>query len=187
MTENIFDQRRKALEETFFAKRNQELLDSLRVRLTKEQTKQRLAEVSGIRDPQTLEQLVQAGVRPETLMALSLVPLVMVAWADDIVQNGERRIILKFAQQEGIQPQDEAYRVLELWLEDKPDDRLLEAWKAYIAALRQQLEAAAVEELRRRIIGQARRIARAAGGFYGMLGTTEAEERLIEQLDAAFQ
>ncbi|GIW93181.1 MAG: hypothetical protein KatS3mg110_1222 [Pirellulaceae bacterium] len=187
MTENIFEQRRKALEEAFFAKRNQELLDALRAQLTNEQLKKRLSEISGIQDPQVLEHLVQAGVRPETLMALSLVPLVMVAWADDIVQDGERRIILKAAEQEGLKPQDEAYRLLQAWLDEKPEDRLLQDWRAYVAALRQRVSPETLQALRSRIIGQAKRIARAAGGFYGFLSTTEAEERLIQQLEKAFE
>lgn len=187
MTENIFEQRRKALEETFFAKRNQELLDSLRRRLTTAELKQRLSEISGITDDATLEHLVAAGIGPQTLTALMLVPLVMVAWADDIVQKGERRVILRAAAEDGLQPTDPAYRLLESWLDEKPDQRLLSDWKAYLQALKQRLSPETIDELRDKIVGRARRVARITGGFYGWFATTETEQRLIEELDAAFK
>jgi hypothetical protein len=187
MTDSIFDQRRKALEETFFAKRDQELLESLRRKLTTAELKKQLAELSGISDDRLLEHLVSAGIGPQTLAALMLVPLIMIAWCDEIVQPDERKLILKAAMEDGIQPSDPAYRLLESWLTEKPDSRLLNDWKAYVAALKQRLAPQTVDELREKIVGRARRIARIAGGFFGWMATTEAEERLIRELEAAFR
>lgn len=186
MIDDIFSQRGRALEEAFFSKRNQDLLQKLRADLEGQERKKQLAEVSGIREDSVLTSLVEAGVTPEAFTAVTLIPLILVAWADDFVDAHERKAILKAAQQEGICEEDAACQLLESWIREKPDDKLLGAWKAYIAALRRTLAPESIEEIKEKIVRRARRVARAAGGILGVATVTKAEQEVISALESAF-
>ena len=86
--------RERSLEETFFGKVNAELLDKLRSDTERAASREGLARVSGIADAEVLDRLVELGISPETWTALSLVPLVEVAWANGEVEDKERRAVL---------------------------------------------------------------------------------------------
>ena len=89
--------RRNELEETFFSQRDQELMQTLRERIASQERLKALAEVSGITDGELLAQLDQLDVSAETVAALSLVPLVAVAWADGTIDPKERNAVLAAA------------------------------------------------------------------------------------------
>jgi hypothetical protein len=179
--------REKALEESFFAKRNQKLLEALREKRAREQGREVLAEVSGIADADVLDKLVELGIGAETWTALSLVPLVEVAWANGQVEEKERRAVLAGAEANGIVAGSPGYELLQGWLAQRPDARLLETWGEYIVGLRASLEAAEIHALRDEVLGRARAVAKAAGGFLG-LGTriSSEEEVVLRELARAF-
>ncbi len=187
MTDDVFAKRAKTLEDAFFAKRDQELLERLRNEDTGKAVKEQLASVSGINDDAVLNHLVAHGVSPAAFAAVSLVPLVLVAWADDFVQVPERKEILNMASKEGIREGDPAYKLLESWMHEKPDDGLLADWKAYIDALKRTFAPPSMEELRDRVISRAQRVARAAGGFYGVTSISDTEKTILAEMDAAFR
>src|ERR687891_288917 len=87
MSEEFLGDRRKALEEEFFAKQNQQLLRQLRETTAVRTQKEALAAALGITDDDVLEHLMALGLSSETLAALSLVPLVEVAWAEGRVDT----------------------------------------------------------------------------------------------------
>ena len=68
--------RGKALEDLFFANRDQELMAKLRGELVTEKKLEALSAASGITDQHTLDMLISNEVTPETLTAVSLIPLV---------------------------------------------------------------------------------------------------------------
>ena len=73
----------RALEEAFYTKENARLLEQLR------EKKQRTAlrEVVQIEDDAFLDRLIELGINSEAVLALKLVPLLAVAWADGILDN----------------------------------------------------------------------------------------------------
>jgi hypothetical protein len=78
--------------------------------------------------------------------------------------------------------------ILKQWLEHKPDPQLLEAWKHYIRGLCEQLTAPQKAALRTEVIGHARQVAQAAGGFLGLGNKiSKAEQDMLDQLDTAFE
>ena len=91
MADEFLGDRKKALEESFFAKENAKLVERLRNRKLAEQAEQSLMQASGIRDTQILRKLVELGIEADTWAAISLVPLIEVAWADGNVDPKERR------------------------------------------------------------------------------------------------
>jgi len=187
MKRDSFSGRRNELEEKFFAERDQELLRQLREKAASRDRKKALAEASGIDDEDLIEQLDRFEVSGETLTALSLVPLVAVAWADGSVDAKERRAVLDAAEQAGMERGHPGYPLLAQWLEQKPDAELLAVWKGYVATLSQTLSETAKTALREDLLGRARAVAEAAGGLLGLGGKiSRSEQAVLSDLERAF-
>ncbi|MFP6563731.1 MAG: hypothetical protein VCC02_13520 [Myxococcota bacterium] len=185
MSEYLGD-RRKALEESFFAKQEQKLLDEIRQQRDQEAGIQALAGACGIDDASVVEALIGAGIEPETLPALTLIPLVMVAWADGKVQDEERTAILESAASHGVRAGQPPAVLLESWLAVRPPDSLFDAWLGYAEGLRDQLGETERQAVKRDLVGRARAVAAAAGGILGIgPKTSGAEKAVLEKIEAA--
>ncbi|HUT13994.1 MAG TPA: hypothetical protein VMY37_02470 [Thermoguttaceae bacterium] len=177
---------RRALEEQFFHERDRELLQALREKTAAKERKQALAEASGITDEDLLGQLDKLNLGPETLAALSLVPLIAVAWADGKMDAKERQAVLAAAEQKDIQADHPGHQLLEGWLQRPPDKKLLKVWKDYVAALGETLSESARSALKQDLLGRARAVAEAAGGMLG-LGSkvSKSEQAVLAELEEA--
>ena len=183
----ILNDRRRALENSFFAARDQQLLEQLKSDAEAESQLQELASASGIEDRQVLEELMAAGVATETMAALSLVPLVQVAWADGTMDDREKEAILAAAREEGLGEQDPAYQLLEQWLSVSSSPALFDSWSEYVSTLVTTLSDTASENLKQTTLSRARRVAEAAGGFMGMGNKVSSEEQaILDRLEASF-
>jgi hypothetical protein len=186
MSEFMFKQGRNLME-SFFLKRDAELVARQRELERMQHTQKALAEVSGIANPDILRRLVELDIAPAVLASLAAVPLVEVAWADGHIQDDERKAIHDAAAtlDAGRHKIDTA--LLDSWLDHKPPKKLLEAWLHYVAGLCEVLTPAQCDGLRRSLLDRATQVAEAAGGFLG-LGTVSAEERaVLEKMDRAFR
>lgn len=183
----VLGDRKKALEEQFFARQEREMRERVRRQAAERDRREALAEASGVRDPAVLDRLVALGIEPEAVTALSLVPLVQVAWADRTLHDREREAVLRGAEEAGVGPDHPAREVLDGWLRERPGGDLLEAWKGYARALAESLEPAERDSLRRELLDRARGVAEAAGGFLGMGKVSDAEQAVLEELAAAFR
>jgi len=187
MKPESFGGRRRDLEEKFFAQRDQELLRALREKAALGERKQALAEASGIADEELLDQLQQLDIGAETLAALSLVPLIAVAWADGSIDSKERRAVLSAAEQKGVGTEHPGYPLLERWLQEQPDPALLAAWKEYVSILSQTLDESALSDLKAGLLGRARAVAEAAGGLLGLGNrVSKSEQAVLDELEQAF-
>jgi hypothetical protein len=187
MKPESFSGRRRELEDKFFAQRDQELLKALREKAALRERKEALAEASGITDEDLLDQLQQLDIGAETLAALSLVPLIAVAWADGSIDLKERRAVLSAAEQKGIGTADPGYQLLERWLQQQPDPALLTAWMEYVSTLSQTLSEAALNALKEDLLGRARAVAEAAGGLLGLGNrVSKSEQAVLGELEQAF-
>ena len=188
MSDEFLGDRKKALEESFFAKQNAELLERIKAEREKQATQEGLQRVSAISDPEVLGKLVELGIAPETWSAISLVPLVEVAWANGQVEAKERVAVLSGADANGVIAGSPAHQLLEGWLARRPDARLLAVWGECIVALCARLSAAERNSLKQQVLGRAREVAAAAGGFLGLGNKISAEEEVVlEQLAKAFK
>jgi hypothetical protein len=172
----------KALEDAFFARENARLLEQLRAKAQKEERRQALRAVIQVKDDQLVDHLLELGLGPETVLAVSLVPLAMVAWADGAMQPRERDAILRAAAEKGIGPGSIARQVLENWLSHPPSAKLVEAWKLYTRTIWPSLTQHEREEVRQAGLERARSIAEAAGGFLGLGGVTARERAVLDEL-----
>jgi hypothetical protein len=176
--------RGRALEDAFFNKQNEALLEKLRAKEQAAKRKQGLAEATGITDEAVLDELVTAGVEPTTLTALALAPLVLLAWRDGKLEERERGAILHAAKEEGIAPGSAPYQLLDKWMADRPGDSLIDAWKGYVGALRTSLPPASYAALRKDILDRTAHVARSAGGFLGFNSVTKEEKEILARLKA---
>jgi hypothetical protein len=180
MGEEILSDRRKALEDQFFQKQDAALLRRLREASAGEAARKQLSEASGIRDPAAIDAIVAAGIEAETLAALGVVPLIAVAWADGKLESNERSAVLQAAASAGLAKGTPAHALLEGWLAVRPSPSLLEAWRGYVSALPEAVRRA----LRTDVLGRAREIAAAAGGFLGLGRKVSADEaRVLAELE----
>lgn len=180
---DMLSKRGKALENAFFAQRDQELLDAFQIKLDAEQ----LSELTGITDPEVLEHLEQAGVTSQTVAALGLVPLVEVAWADGRMQEAEQEAILEAALKSGIAEGSPSRRLLQTWLVSPPPADLREGWKAYVASLKETMSDAALRSVKAGVMGRATDVAKAAGGLLGIGAIGPLEKKTLADLEAAFE
>lgn len=188
MSDSFLDDRRRGLEEAFFTQHNRELLERMRQKASHEEALAGLTAASGITNLAVLEELVARGVRPETLAALSLLPLVLVAWADGSISEAEKNAVLAAAGDRGVAPGSAAHELLQGWLQIHPHREVVEAWKDYVAALVDgPLDEAAAAALEKDVLGRAREVAAASGGFLG-LGSkiSDQEEAVLANLADAF-
>jgi hypothetical protein len=175
------------LESAFFLKEDLKLIEKLREMRKLEETKQSLAQVSGIQNEKILQKLVELDIHPEILAALSVVPLIEVAWADGSVDMKEREAIMKAVGSTGISEGDPRFTLVEQWLTHRPKPELLEAWMHYIEGLSERLGEQEVNMLREGLLAQARSVAEAAGGFLGLTSKISQEEaEMLEKLKTAF-
>jgi hypothetical protein len=187
MSDDFLGDRRKALEDQFFEKQNRQLLDSLRDKREAGDRTSALAAASGIGDTAVLEKLVALEIGVDALAALSLIPLVAVAWADGVVQAREKEAVLQAAGAEGLKTDDVSYQLLESWLAQRPGPELVSVWKDYMGALSAHLDQGSRGALKNELLGRARTVAKAAGGFLGLGNKVSAEEaRVLDELEAVF-
>ena len=187
MADQVLGDRRKALEEQFFTKHNEQLRKQLRQSQEKQASREALARVAGNADVEVLDRLVELGIGPETWAALEIVPLVEVAWADAKLEEKERSAVLKAAEANGITADSPSHALLEDWLTHRPDGRLLAAWGEYVVDLCASLDPAQKAALRDEMLGRARTVAEAAGGFLGLGNKISREEEVVlQQLEKPF-
>jgi len=172
------------LEAAFFVGTNTGLLDELRRKAEAGQRLEMLREVVKIQDEAFLNRLDTLGVRPQTALAVTLIPLVFVAWADGNLDERERNAVLEAAKQRGVAAEGIARQLLSTWLAKKPDPRLLSIWKSYVRRLWGCFTADERWEMRQNLLGSARGVAEAAGGFLGLTSKMSPEERrVLEEIE----
>jgi hypothetical protein len=181
-----FSERRKGLEEAFFKDRDQQLLAKMRGEMQAMEERKQLAHVSGITAEHVLHNLVQAGVRAETLTAVGLIPMVEVAWCDGMVSSEERDAVLNAAIQQGIHRDSAPHELLKQWLTTRPDSHVVAAWKEYVRELAHLMPKESIAELKRNMVDRCTRVAESAGGFLGLSTISKSERSAIDEFARAW-
>jgi hypothetical protein len=186
VTRDTMDERRSALEDEFFHKADQQKLAAMKGKLEAQATREELRKVSGMTDDDVLDKLVALGLSGKTVAALSLVPLIMVAWADGSIQDNERDAILHGATGKGLEAGSPGHELLTSWLAKKPDESLFDAWAGYIKSLSAQLNDEQTRLLKKQVVNFASLVAGSAGGFLGVGKVSGSEEKALARIEAAF-
>lgn len=177
MPSDFFADRRKGLEDAFFAEQDAVLRRRLREDDEANARRAALTAASGIADTALLDRLHALGITPATLAALSLTPLAVVAWADGAVDERERAAALSGAGLFGFRPGDAGYKLLDSWLTRRPSPELLSAWRAYVAVLLPGLGEQERVAFRTNILARTQAVAEAAGALLGVWPRVSDSER----------
>lgn len=175
----------KALEDSFFARENAQLLKKLKEKDAEEAKREAFKEVANIESEELVDALIALELEVSDLAALSIVPLVEVAWADGEIQDKERKAILKAAGEVGITPGAENYELLVNWLNKKPEAELMDCWTRYAGDIEASLDSSLGAVLKERLMTRTRKVAKAAGGFLGIGTVSRAEQAVLDKLEKA--
>jgi hypothetical protein len=184
---DAFADRGKGLEEEYFRKREQELVEKLRRRADEDATKQRLGEQAGVADEEILRDLQALGYTPETVAVLHLMPLVQVAWAEGGVSDRERELIVEAARARGIEAGTPADAQLSEWLTARPSEALFERNLRVIRAILAARPAAEGEASRSDLLATATAIAEASGGVLGFRSVSSEERALLARISSELE
>lgn len=123
-------------------------------------------------DVELAEALKTLGMDATSFRALALLPVVHVAWADGRVQDAERELILRLAE-ERYHLAEEGLRVLRNWLHHEPTTGYVRRGHKVLLGL-SKVEGFGRDALTD-VVGFSQEVARAAGGVFGF-GAVSAEE-----------
>lgn len=179
MSDDAMAKRGKGLEEEYFHRKEQELIEKLRKRREAEAQMKELAEASGIPNEDILKTLQELGYTRDTVSLLHLMPLISVAWADNKVSGPEREMILEAAQLHGVAKEGAAYQQLIEWLTHRPSDEFLDQTLRVIAGLAGTAAPDAKGIDRDKLLELSTRVAAASGGILGLGNKISAEEQAL--------
>ncbi len=184
---NDLNQQRKSLEDSFFGQSDEGLIAELEAAITEGQDKQERIEMFGVSDANVVRRLKDLGLGNKALAAVSLVPLVQVAWADGKIQSNERNALLSAAERAGLPPGGIAYKVFKGWLSEPPAEDQIQLWKDYVKAVTNELDAEQREFMKQEFLGRAEQIAAAAGGILLRIGSvSKSEQAVLDDLASVF-
>jgi hypothetical protein len=179
--------RGKSLEDAFFAQRDRELLDALKLKYTAEEKQQILAMAINIREDHILGEIAKLDSGLEIVAAMALLPLVEVAWCDGEVSAAEKSAVLRGAGEMSLAADSPMYPLLQSWLDTRPAPAAIQAWKDYVRALIASVGPTTAAKLKQGVMGRAEKVAKAAGGFLGFGDKVSAAERAcLDDLSSAF-
>ncbi len=165
----------RTLEDAFFTKENARLLEQLK----EKQKREALREMVKVEDETFLDRLIELGIGPETVLALTLVPLIAVAWADGTLDGRERDAIIKAAEEKGVSPETAGHQLLETWLSRRPERELFDSWKQYVRDIWETFTDEERQRMRERTLDWALAVAEASGGFLGVISKVSPSERVV--------
>jgi hypothetical protein len=180
------DRIKRSLEDQFFFNEDLKLMEKKRFLEQMKETKEAIKEVSGIQDEKVLKKLVELNIRPETMASLAIVPLLEVAWANGIIGREEKETVLDAVKRFGWASNSIDYKLLELWLEHKPEPSLLQAWMCYTEYVCKKMNTDEVENLKTEIMSHARAIAEVSGGILGIGSVSKNEKEMLQVIEDAF-
>lgn len=173
------DKETSKLEDAFFMQEDKRLLEQMKAKTARGEQLKQLKDSTGIQDDTLIGKLLDLGLESQTLAALSLVPLVRVAWADGSVDDKERAAVMQAAKEGGVQPGSPGHQMLDKWLNRGADPALIKAWAEFAKTLASRLHGGDREALAASIVDKARTVAEASGGFMGMGNKVSKEEQAV--------
>lgn len=178
---DTFAERGRALEEDYFRKKDRDLVEKMRQAAAAEQARGEIGQQTGLTDPALLQELLDLGFAPDTVVLLPLVPVLEVAWAEGGITPAERDLLISLARSRGIEAGGAADRQLTLWMTSKPEPAVFQRAGRLIAAMLSsgtgQAGAALTAD---KLVEYCEQIAAVSGGIFGTsLRSITGEERAL--------
>lgn len=177
----------RSREDEYFRRKDRELVERMRREAVLNQERQELEARSGIHDPALLQELQALGFAPETVSLLPLIPVVQVAWAEGGISDAERRLILQFARERGIQEGSAADAQLADWLNTQPSEDVFARAMRLIRAMLDEPATDSGDLRADDLIHRCEEIAAASGGIAGFRKISPGERSLLGQIEQALK
>lgn len=182
--DNPLGQRGRALEDAYFRKKDQELVEKMRRAAAVEQAQRDMSQQIGVDDPEIVRELQALGFTADTVTLLPFVPLVQIAWAEGGVTNVERELILKLVRTRGVVEGSAADRQLGEWLARRPNPQVFERATRLIRALLAAPTPVQPHLTADELVKYCEDIAAASGGVLGMKKISAEERALLATIAA---
>ncbi|MEZ4704116.1 MAG: hypothetical protein R3A11_02785 [Bdellovibrionota bacterium] len=121
-----------AFEEKFFSQSDHEKLKALQEKIAKENEIASLRKQLGDVDNQVLETFLKKNLTSKNIAGLLFFPLIVVAWADETLDQKEKKAILESLKSCSIDNQSMTFALIQSWLENRPTQDLEKLWESYI-------------------------------------------------------
>jgi len=184
---DLLEERGRALEETFFYLAENTLLEKIKKEEADTDLREHLKMITGIEGQSSLDNLISLNITTSSVMALTYIPFIAVAWADGAIEDFEKAIILNKAKAELGHNSLETIELLNNWLTERPSDLLLNVWKEYVWAFKKNHTSAEYTAFTREVIHFSHDIASIAGGIFGIGYESKSEKDLITSFENLFE
>lgn len=161
------DEKRKAQEEDYFRKQDQQAAQRLKFK--------KALESAGVTDEELKKTLLEAGYDDDSARALYLVPVIDVAWADGRLDPEEIATFKKILKTRGIEESSKAFQLATVWLEKGVDNPQYQTAKKLFDPFLVQLKKGGKTD-NTWILEAADLVASATGGLFGFGNKTSSEE-----------
>lgn len=175
--DDAFTRRSRKTEDDYFRKKEQELIEKLKEKKSREAARKDLSAAVGVTDEGILQCLEELGYDRDAVCVLHLFPLVAVAWADGEVSAKERLKIVEIARAWGIAEGEAADRKLREWLDQRPEEITIQRSLQVIRDIQRFRPDPKQRHYHDRILGLCEQVAEASGGFLGIGKKISPEER----------
>lgn len=145
-----------------------------------------LREVLGLSDVGLLFQFLSQGLDAPKAAAIELAPLAFVAWASGSVTDKESAATIKAIHESVLLEFPKTWPVIQSWLDNRPQTDLWNLWVDYTRYRLERMTTAHKREMKRRLLGHARTVARASGGWLGIGSICREEQTVIDQIERVF-
>lgn len=163
-------------EEKYFkaieAEQRAQLREKLAANAQALEEQRRIAASAGTDDLDVAARIRALGFDGDSARVFDLLPLVHVAWADGTIQRAERATLLRVLESRGIEPNSEAFRLIESLLEERPSDAFLNESLSVLRTVTGGLGERATD-----IVDLCIDIAAASGGFLGLGQRIDTDEK----------
>jgi DNA polymerase III epsilon subunit-like protein len=152
--------------------------------ISRERSLKELAAASGIDDHDLVVRLHDAGFDAESLPALMLAPIAMVAWGSGYVSEYESRVASHAIFHSEVSEHPAAMSVLRDWLQERPDKSLMTLWHDFATARLSRVSPSTKAEILDRRHSQAKEVALASGGILGFGSICDGEQLVLDQIQS---
>ena len=187
MTTNALDERLRAIEDEFFYEVDLKLWKRLRENRLRDEKRQQLNKLMHVQDQAMLDELIEQGIDDESIAVLLFVPLAFIAWADGRVTDAERKTVIEIVSQYARENSDTFVAAVKKWLDRKPNDKLWDAWEAYVQVLREKSPGCVADMITDKLFDYAQRVAEVSHSFLSFNRINAEKQQALDRLQDALK
>ncbi|MCO8122090.1 hypothetical protein NHH03_10100 [Stieleria sp. TO1_6] len=173
--------------EHYFDELEDMIVQRMRSEASTSRARAELMRSTGVDDPVLIDELSELGITVDEIIALRFLPLVLVAWAEETADTGERDVVRAEAAEIGIHEDSSAWILLDSWLRNRPPGIGVDAWKRYTHKILKNVSPLATQRLLELTRKQMTNVAKASGGHLGFGKVSQKERTMIERLITIMQ